>query len=440
MTDIQCKRRSAFGVGGLLDDRRRSDVPRLVYVSRYSACAPKRTPCYCFIAEPRRYSAPSGEAKLMSNKQWLPSLEKSEQPQPSSVVVSPNNSNLHQTTAPPPPPPPQSSPPDGHSPNANGGSHHPQHTSNGFTTRSAPNAASNVIADASPGRPPPATGSSPAGSRHSSSSGPSPGPSQAGVGEVRRDSMLLMLEGRQQRQPSTPTAPVASPTAAASSPVVRTSQGSGAPGSPQEGSTAPSTEGHGKHDKDSKTCCFCWCCCCSCSCLAVKSNNGNVRSARENNQKLTSGDNFLNGDGDALPTVEEIRSWGDSFEKLMKCSAGRKVFRDFLKCEYSEENILFWLACEDLKKESNPDVIEEKARMIYEDYISILSPREVSLDSRVREIINRNMVAPTAHTFDEAQLQIYTLMHRDSYPRFVNSPLYRKMAQLPSPSRKGSAA
>ena len=56
---------------------------------------------------------------------------------------------------------------------------------------------------------------------------------------------------------------------------------------------------------------------------------------------------------------------------------GRRVFREFLRCEYSEENILFWLACEDLKKENNPEKIEEKARMIYEDYVSILSPREV---------------------------------------------------------------
>ncbi|RWS07389.1 regulator of G-protein signaling 20-like protein, partial [Dinothrombium tinctorium] len=64
------------------------------------------------------------------------------------------------------------------------------------------------------------------------------------------------------------------------------------------------------------------------------------------------------------------------------------VFRDFLKCEYSEENIMFWLACEDLKRETDPVVIEEKAKEIYEDYISILSPKEVSLDSRVREIIN----------------------------------------------------
>ena len=58
-------------------------------------------------------------------------------------------------------------------------------------------------------------------------------------------------------------------------------------------------------------------------------------------------------------------------------SGGRRVFREFLRCEYSEENILFWLACEDLKKENNPEKIEEKARMIYEDYVSILSPREV---------------------------------------------------------------
>lgn len=75
--------------------------------------------------------------------------------------------------------------------------------------------------------------------------------------------------------------------------------------------------------------------------------------------------------------MEEIRGWGESFDKLMHSPGGRKVFRDFLKCEYSEENILFWLAVEDMKKEARPEAIEEKARLIYEDYISILSPKEV---------------------------------------------------------------
>ena len=62
---------------------------------------------------------------------------------------------------------------------------------------------------------------------------------------------------------------------------------------------------------------------------------------------------------------------------LSSISAGRKIFREFLRSEYSEENMLFWLACEELKKEENPEVVEEKARLIYEDYISILSPKEV---------------------------------------------------------------
>lgn len=41
---------------------------------------------------------------------------------------------------------------------------------------------------------------------------------------------------------------------------------------------------------------------------------------------------------------------------------------------------MFWLACEELKRETDPDAVEEKARFIYEDYISILSPKEVSWD------------------------------------------------------------
>lgn len=89
--------------------------------------------------------------------------------------------------------------------------------------------------------------------------------------------------------------------------------------------------------------------------------------------------------------MEEIRLWSQSFDKLMKNPAGRNVFREFLRTEYSEENMLFWLACEDLKKEINKNTIEEKARSIYEDYISILSPKEVaelSADSSISQTLN----------------------------------------------------
>uniref|UniRef100_A0A670I483 Regulator of G-protein signaling 20 n=1 Tax=Podarcis muralis TaxID=64176 RepID=A0A670I483_PODMU len=140
----------------------------------------------------------------------------------------------------------------------------------------------------------------------------------------------------------------------------------------------------------------------------------------------------------AKPTTEEVKGWSQSFDKLMKNPAGRNVFREFLRTEYSEENMLFWLACEELKSECNKHAIDEKARMIYEDYISILSPKEVSLDSRVREGINRKMQEPSSHTFDDAQLQIYTLMHRDSYPRFLNSAVYKALLQSVSRSSSES--
>jgi len=147
------------------------------------------------------------------------------------------------------------------------------------------------------------------------------------------------------------------------------------------------------------------------------------------NGSLDPGTEFSGEENIGNVSVAELNSWGESFEHLMNSESGRKVFRSFLRCEYSEENILFWLACEDLKKERSPESIEEKARIIYEEYVSILSPREVSLDSRVREIINRNMITPSISTFDDAQLQIYTLMHRDSYPRFVSSVQYKNLLQ-----------
>lgn len=70
-------------------------------------------------------------------------------------------------------------------------------------------------------------------------------------------------------------------------------------------------------------------------------------------------------------------SWSRSFELLLRSLEGREVFREFLRSEYSEDNLLFWLACEDLKKETSAALVDEKARIIYEDYVSILSPKEV---------------------------------------------------------------
>ncbi|XP_066537753.1 regulator of G-protein signaling 20 [Hoplias malabaricus] len=166
-------------------------------------------------------------------------------------------------------------------------------------------------------------------------------------------------------------------------------------------------------------CCFCWCCCCSCSCLTVRPSKNERIPERTSEKQTESEVEEVRG-----PTLEDVRSWSQTFEQLIKSPHGRASFRQFLKTEFSEENLLFWLACEELRKETNRTAVEQTVKQIYEDYISILSPREVSLDSRVREVINKNMLEPTSHTFDDAQQQIYTLMQRDSYPRYISSSLY----------------
>ncbi|XP_032808803.1 regulator of G-protein signaling 17-like isoform X4 [Petromyzon marinus] len=165
-------------------------------------------------------------------------------------------------------------------------------------------------------------------------------------------------------------------------------------------------------------CCFC--------CITMGNEEATRRKSRRASRE-TRIEMVQNKDSSGKPSMEEVQVWGQSFDKLIRSTGGRNTFREFLRTEFSEENMLFWLACEDLKREANKRAVEEKARVIYEDYISILSPKEVSLDSRVREVINRNMLEPTSHTFDDAQLQIYTLMHRDSYPRFLNSQIYKSL-------------
>lgn len=58
--------------------------------------------------------------------------------------------------------------------------------------------------------------------------------------------------------------------------------------------------------------------------------------------------------------------------------AGQIAFREFLKSEYSEENILFWLACEEYKKiKTDPEMISS-ANRIYSEFVQTEAPRQVS--------------------------------------------------------------
>lgn len=59
-------------------------------------------------------------------------------------------------------------------------------------------------------------------------------------------------------------------------------------------------------------------------------------------------------------------------------SDGLYAFRAFLTSEFSEENIAFYLACEDFKKTKSAAKLPSKAERIYNEFIGTEAPREVS--------------------------------------------------------------
>ncbi|XP_010893431.1 regulator of G-protein signaling 21-like [Esox lucius] len=123
--------------------------------------------------------------------------------------------------------------------------------------------------------------------------------------------------------------------------------------------------------------------------------------------------------------LEEAETWGESVDKLLGCKSGQAAFREFLKSEYSEENILFWLACEEYKNiKSLPEMISS-ANRIYSEFVKCEAPKQINIDCGTRENITKNISQPSLTSFDTAQKLIYSLMAKDCYPRFLKSDIYQ---------------
>lgn len=62
---------------------------------------------------------------------------------------------------------------------------------------------------------------------------------------------------------------------------------------------------------------------------------------------------------------------------LSSSAAGKTTFQAFLKSEFSDENIEFWMKCEDFKKIRSNATLTSRAKKIFERYIQAEAPREV---------------------------------------------------------------
>uniref|UniRef100_H3APU2 Regulator of G protein signaling 11 n=1 Tax=Latimeria chalumnae TaxID=7897 RepID=H3APU2_LATCH len=138
------------------------------------------------------------------------------------------------------------------------------------------------------------------------------------------------------------------------------------------------------------------------------------------------------------PTKLCVERWAFGFQELINDPLGRKEFKHFLEREFSGENIFFWEACEDLKY-GEQSKIEEKVQALYHHFLAPGALRWVNIDSKTMEKTLEGIRSPHRYVMDDAQMHIYMLMKKDSYPRFLKSDMYKNLlakAVVPQETKK----
>ncbi|KFU93484.1 Regulator of G-protein signaling 9, partial [Chaetura pelagica] len=127
-----------------------------------------------------------------------------------------------------------------------------------------------------------------------------------------------------------------------------------------------------------------------------------------------------------VPTKMRVERWAFNFSELMRDPKGRQNFQLFLKKEFSGENLGFWEACEDLKY-GDQSKVKEKAEEIYKLFLAPGARRWINIDGTTMGITVKGLKHPHRYVLDAAQTHIYMLMKKDSYGRYLKSPVYKEM-------------
>ncbi|CAL9694763.1 unnamed protein product [Knipowitschia caucasica] len=124
---------------------------------------------------------------------------------------------------------------------------------------------------------------------------------------------------------------------------------------------------------------------------------------------------------------QRVASWATCFERLLQDPVGVRYFSEFLKKEFSEENILFWQACECFGNVPATDKkqLSQRAGEIYNSFLSSKASMPVNIDSQA-QLADDVLTSPQPGMFKTQQLQIFNLMKFDSYSRFLKSSLYQE--------------
>ena len=129
--------------------------------------------------------------------------------------------------------------------------------------------------------------------------------------------------------------------------------------------------------------------------------------------------------------IGRVAGWAADFDKLLQDPAGLQTFAEFLKKEFSHENIYFWCACQKYKTlETGSDRLKF-AKEVMERHLESGATEPVNVDSVANSSTQEKLgqasadSPPDLELFTTAQNQIYNLMKFDSFSRFLKSDLYK---------------
>ncbi|KAM6957402.1 regulator of G-protein signaling 9a [Aplochiton taeniatus] len=146
------------------------------------------------------------------------------------------------------------------------------------------------------------------------------------------------------------------------------------------------------------------------------------------NPWLTEEDSYwqLNMRSVEVPTKMRVERWSFSFFELLSDPRGRADFKVFLKKEFSGENLAFWEAAEEMKWGSS-FAMAEASQVIFKTFLAPGAPRWINIDGRTMGLTVKGLDHPHRYVLDAAQTHVFLLMKKDTFFRYLKSPVYKEM-------------
>ncbi|XP_023727418.1 axin isoform X2 [Cryptotermes secundus] len=125
--------------------------------------------------------------------------------------------------------------------------------------------------------------------------------------------------------------------------------------------------------------------------------------------------------------------WARNLHSLLEDPDGVELFRRYLEQEGQPhaDTLDFWFACEGLKKQQDPDKINQLVKVIYRRFFL---KTQLAIPDELRKEVNRHIKEGkdllAGNVFDGVQAEVENLINETTYPNFLKSDMYLQHVQV----------